>query len=81
MKKEKFIVSTLILMIGGFLTKLLGMIIKMVMSRLMGSEGIGLYMLVLPTFTLFIALGQFGLPVALSKLVAEDKKNNKKLLF
>lgn len=50
MKKEKFIISTLILMIGGFLTKLLGMIIKMVMSRLMGSEGIGLYMLILPTF-------------------------------
>ncbi len=29
-------------MIGGFITKLLGMIIKIVMSRLMGSEGIGL---------------------------------------
>ncbi len=81
MKKEKFIVSTLILIIGGFLTKALGMLIKMIMSRLMGSEGIGLYMLILPTFTLFIGLGQFGLPIALSKLVAEDKKNNKKLLF
>lgn len=68
-------------MIGGFLTKILGMIIKMVMSRLMGSEGIGLYMLVLPTFTLLIGIGQFGLPVALSKLVAEDTKNNKNLLF
>ena len=50
MKKETFIKSTIILMIGGFLTKILGMIIKIVMSRLMGSEGIGLYMLVLPTF-------------------------------
>lgn len=79
--KEKFIVSTVILMIGGFLTKFLGMIIKIVMSRLMGSEGIGLYMLILPTFSLLIGLGQFGLPIALSKLVAEDKKNNKNLLF
>ncbi len=68
-------------MIGGFLTKALGMIIKMVMSRLMGSEGIGLYMLVLPTFSLLIGIGQFGLPIALSKLVAEDSKNNKNLLF
>lgn len=81
MKKEKFIISTLILMIGGFLTKALGMIIKMVMSRLMGSEGIGLYMLILPTFSLLIGIGQFGLPIALSKLVAEDNKNNKNLLF
>ena len=68
-------------MIGGLLTKVLGMIIKIAMTRLMGDEGIGLYMLVLPTFSLFIGLGQFGLPVALSKLVAEDSKNNKKLLF
>ncbi len=81
MHKEKFIKSTLILMIGGFLTKILGMIIKMIMSRLMGSEGIGLYMLILPTFTLLIGIGQFGLPIALSKLVAEDSKNNKNLLF
>lgn len=81
MTKEKFITSTIILMIGGCLTKVLGMIIKIMMSRLMGTEGIGLYMLILPTFSLFIGLAQFGFPVAISKLVAEDKKNNKNLIF
>ena len=81
MRKETFIKSTIILIIGGFLTKALGMIIKIVMSRLMGSEGIGLYMLVLPTFSLLIGLCQFGIPTALSKLIAEDSKNNKRLLF
>lgn len=81
MKKESFIKSTIILIIGGFLTKILGMIIKIIMSRLMGSEGIGLYMLVLPTFSLLIGICQFGIPTALSKLIAEDSKNNKKLLF
>ncbi len=81
MRKETFIKSTIILIIGGFLTKFLGMIIKIVMSRLMGSEGIGLYMLVLPTFSLLIGICQFGIPTALSKLIAEDKKNNKRLLF
>lgn len=80
-RKEKFIISTFILIIGGGLTKILGMIIKIVMSRLMGTEGIGLYMLILPTFTLFIGLAQVGLPVAISKLVAEDKLNNKNLIF
>lgn len=79
--KEKFITSTIILLIGGLLTKLLGMIIKIVMSRLLGTEGLGLYMIILPTFSLFIGISQFGLPIALSKLVAEDTKNNKKLLF
>lgn len=79
--KEKFIKSTLILLVGGFFTKLLGMIIKIVMSRMIGTEGLGLYMLILPTFSLFIGLSQFGMPIALSKLIAEDKKNNKRLFF
>lgn len=79
--KEKFIKSTFILLIGGFFTKILGMIIKIVMSRMIGTEGLGLYMLILPTFSLFIGLSQFGMPIALSKLIAEDKKNNKNLFF
>lgn len=79
--KEKFIKSTIILLIGGFITKILGMLIKIIMSRLIGTEGLGLYMLILPTFSLFIGLSQFGLPTALSKLVSEDTKNNVKLFF
>lgn len=79
--KEKFIKSTIILLIGGFFTKILGMVIKIVMSRMIGTDGLGLYMIILPTFSLFIGLSQFGMPIALSKLIAEDKKNNKKLFF
>lgn len=81
MKKSKFIKSTLILIIGGFITKILGMIIKIVMTRLLTTEGIGLYMLITPTFLLLITLSQLGLPVAISKLVAENKRNNKNLVF
>ena len=79
--KEKFINSVIILLIGGLLTKLLGMLIKIIMSRRIGTEGLGLYMMVLPTFSLFIGIGQFGLPTALSKLVAEKRKNNIRLFF
>lgn len=38
-------------------------------------------MLMLPTFSLFISLSQFGLPIALSKLISENTKNNKNLFF
>lgn len=81
MKKSKFIKSTLILIIGGFITKILGMVIKIFMTRILGTEGIGLYMLITPTFMLLITLSQLGLPVAISKLVAENNKNNKNLVF
>jgi len=79
--KEKFIKSTIILIIGGGLTKLLGMIIKIIATRIIGTEGIGMYMLILPTFNLFITLCTLSLPVAISKVIAEDKVNNKTLIF
>lgn len=79
--KSKLVQSTIILIIGGFITKILSMIIKIIMTRLIGTEGIGIYMLILPTFTLFIAIAQLGFPVAISKLVAENKSNNKNLVF
>lgn len=81
MLKNKFVSTTLILLIGGFITKILGMIIKIVMTRIVGTSGIGLYMLVMPTFNLFITLCQFGFPIAISKLVAEDKNNNRQIIF
>lgn len=79
--KNKFVQSTLILLIGGAITKLLGMIIKIIMTRNMGSEGMGIYMLLSPTFMLLVSLAQLGLPIAISTLVAKDKSNNKNLIF
>ena len=79
--KNTFIKSTLILLIGGFITKILGMFIKIITNRLLPTEGIGLYMLITPTFMLLITIAQLGFPVAISKLVAEEKNNNKNLVF
>ena len=79
--KDKFIKSTIILLIGGVITKILGMLIKIIMARLIGTKGLGMYMLILPTFTLLISLSQFGFPLALSKLIAENNRNNKQLIF
>jgi stage V sporulation protein B len=81
MIKNKFISGTIILIIGGLITKLLGMIIKIITTRYVGDEGIGLYMLILPTFYLFINIAQLGFPTAISKVVAEDRISNKKIIF
>ena len=79
--KKKFLKSTFLLLIGGFITKILGMIIKIVMNRNIGLEGVSLYSLILPTFSLCITIGQIGLPITLSRLVALKTKNNKNLYF
>ena len=78
--KNKFIKSTIILIIGGFFTKLLGMIIKIVLTRLIGTEGIGLYSMIMPTFLLLNSIAQLGLPTALNVLISTNKYNTKNLV-
>lgn len=77
--KNTFIKSTLILIIGGFITKILGMIIKIIITRMIGSSGYGLYALIMPTMILLISLSQLGLPTALNVLIAKNR-NSKKLI-
>ena len=81
MKKEKFLISTIILIMGGAITKVLGMVIRIITTRIIGTDGISLYMLIFPTFSLFMTLSQLGFPIAISKLVAEEKHNNKNVVF
>ncbi|WP_338451502.1 stage V sporulation protein B [Niallia oryzisoli] len=82
---SKFIKGTLILLVAGLITRVLGFINRIVIARFIGAEGVGLYMMAVPTFILAITITQFGLPVAISKHVAEaeaagDKAKVKKIL-
>ncbi len=79
--KETFIKSTIILIIGGFLTKILGILIKVIMTRNSSLEVISLYMLVMPTFSLMMAISQLGFMAGISKVVSENKYSSKKILF
>lgn len=79
--KDKFIKSTIILLIGGLLTKILSLIIRIITTRYIGAYGIGLFMMIMPTFSLFVTICTLSLPLAISKLVAENKRNNKKIVF
>ena len=78
--KSKFIKSTFILIIGGAITKLMAMVIKIFLTRSIGDNGIGLYMLIMPTFNLFITLCTMSLPTSISKVVAEGKRGKKVVL-
>ena len=78
--KSKFIKSTIILVIGGALSKLLAMIIKIFLTRSIGDNGVGMYMLILPTFNLFITLCTMSLPISISKLISEGNSSKKTIL-
>lgn len=74
--KNKFIKSTLILLVGGIITKLLSFIIKIYFTRNIG-EGIQIYSLIMPTYSLLITITQLGFPIAISNIIAKGKKRGK----
>ena len=81
MNRKSFIKSTIILMIGGLLTKILGILIRIIMTRNSSIEVVSLYMLVMPTFSLMMAISQLGFSTGISKVIAENKDSSKKILF
>ena len=68
---SKFLKGTFILLVAGFITRVLGFIYRIVLARSIGEEGVGLYMMAYPTFILVVTIIQLGLPVAISKNIAE----------
>lgn len=85
MTKQTFIHGTLMLVAAGMTTRFLGFINRIVVARLMGEEGVGIYMMALPSLFLLLTLTQIGLPIAISKRVAEanavaDDKKIKQIL-
>ncbi len=78
--KNLFIKSTLILILGGIITKILAFIIRIIYTRIVGAEVLGLYSLVTPTYSLLITIATLALPTTISKLIAENKHNNLKII-
>ena len=78
--QNKFLKATFILMIGGLITKLLGFAIRIIYTRMVGSDAINLYSLVMPTYSLLLTIATLSLPVVISKLISEHKTKSIKIL-
>ncbi len=71
MKKQDFLKGAFILTIAGFVSKLMGALYRIPLARLIGGEGMGLYQMAYPIYTMILAVSTAGIPVAISILVAE----------
>lgn len=80
MRKNKFLTATFILMLGGFITKILGFIIRIIYTRMVGEEAISLYSIVMPTYSLLLTIATLSLPIVISKMISEHKYKSLKIL-
>ncbi|HWQ61125.1 MAG TPA: polysaccharide biosynthesis protein [Negativicutes bacterium] len=71
MSKDTFLKGALILTVAGIVVKLIGSVNRILLSRLLGGEGIGLYQMAYPIYLLALSISSAGIPVAISIIVAE----------
>lgn len=77
MKKQSLVKGAFVLTVASFITKILVFSNSIILSRILGPEGIGLKKMVMPFMGLMMTLATIGLPLAISRLVAEaDAQRN-----
>ena len=72
MTKKTFITGAIILIVAGFITRIIGFIYRIYLSNLIGAEGMGLYQLIVPIYSLIILTITSGVSIAVSKMIAEQ---------
>ncbi len=80
-KENVFLKSTLILLIGGVFGKLIGFILKIIVTRSLGTHGMGLYSMLSPTSSLLSTLAVLSYPNAISKIISEKSSSSKDVLI
>ncbi len=67
-----FVKGATILAVTGIVARIIGAVFRIVLAAILGDEGIGLYMYAYPIYSTLLVISTAGIPVALSKLMAES---------
>lgn len=77
MTKSAFVKGTFILTIAGLLSKIIGSVFRIPLQNIAGDEVLGIFSLVYPVYMVALTLSVAGIPLAISKLIAEANAKNK----
>ncbi len=82
MAKDSFLKGAFILVMASGLVKIIGFIYQIIIVRIIGTEGIGVFNMVFPLYITAMVITTAGLPLAVSRSVAEtnDEKESQKIL-
>ncbi len=79
--KSRIVKSAVVLTVGMLVSKAIGVLYRIPLSNMLGAEGIGLYQLVFSVYALIVTVIGSGLPIAVSRLTAENVKEDKSVLY
>ncbi len=78
MKKNSFTYNTLFMTFANIITRVTAFFYRIFLSRFIGAEGLGLYALVTPIYSICCAVVASGIPVAAMKKISECKTADEK---
>ncbi|WP_455714997.1 putative polysaccharide biosynthesis protein [Anaerosporobacter sp.] len=84
-KQNNFIVQGGILAIASLLSRIIGLLYRVPMTNIVGSEGMGYYNIAFQVYNLALIISSYSMPLAVSKLVAaytvkKEYKNSYRVL-
>lgn len=77
MKNKAFVKGAVVLILCNLIGKVVGAVYRLPLARIVGSVGMGQYQLTFPLYCLILTISTSGMPVAISKLVAEYNSKNR----
>lgn len=78
---KKFVKAVIITTVLSILTRAVGLLIKINLSREIGAEAIGFYQIALSVFFLLCTFVTSGIPLIISRTVSSSPKNTPKIVF
>lgn len=76
MSRQSFIYGAMLLLAASIFNRMLGFIYQIIIIRMIEPEGVGLFNMVFPIYILALVISTLGIPLAISKLVAEEAAKN-----
>ncbi len=72
LSKKLFIINTFLLTFTTIFLRLVGMFFRIYLSNKIGTEGMGLYQLILSVYMVFISFANAGISVSVTRLISEN---------
>lgn len=76
-KKQIILHGTFVLTAAGIISRIMGFFYRIFLSRTFSAEGVGLYQLIFPVYTLCLSITTAGIETAISRSVARQYSMNK----
>ena len=75
--KKTFVMGAMLLGIAGVIVKMIGALFRVPLTNIITADGMGYYQMAYPVYVLVFTISTSGLPVAISRMIAERRSVGK----